>query len=345
VRENVRTGRTPRQVMEDARRALDAAGWLAPWGADADHLKSPDDLPPFVEAGYSFFTIDPSAYVDNDAGLKPLASLKSELDPIHLEEAESLYLEKPTLPGNVFDTDRLIRAIAKYARAIDHTVVMYRRLSDMLPAFDFEVSVDETDAPTTSQEHFYIAAELIRRGVHFTSLAPRFIGRFEKGVDYLGDLEALDAEIARHAAVTRHFDSYKISLHSGSDKFSVYPLVAKHWGRRLHVKTAGTSYLEALRTLAVAEPDLFRRIYLLALERYPVDRASYHVSADPGMIPAGLDLPSLLDDFHARQILHVTFGSALSVYGSEIRSALDRHLGLYTEYLYRHFTRHLELLE
>jgi hypothetical protein len=64
--------------------------------------------------------------------------------------------------------------------------------------------------------------------VRFTSLAPRFIGRFEKGVDYIGDLNALDAELAKHAAVTAPFETYKLSLHSGSDKFSVYPLVAKH---------------------------------------------------------------------------------------------------------------------
>ena len=145
---------------------------------------------------------------------------------------------------------------------------MFKRLSEMKDAFDFEISVDETDAPTTPLEHFFIANELTRAGVKFTSLAPRFIGRFEKGVDYIGDLAALDAEMAKHAAVTAHFGTYKLSLHSGSDKFSVYPLIVKHWGERLHVKTAGTSYLEALRALAVTEPELFERIWALGLERY-----------------------------------------------------------------------------
>ena len=87
--------------------------------------------------------------------------------------------------------------LVKYGRAIQHAVTMFKRLSEMKDAFDFEVSVDETDSPTTPLEHFFIANELTRLGVRFTSLAPRFIGRFEKGVDYIGDLNALDAELAK----------------------------------------------------------------------------------------------------------------------------------------------------
>ena len=180
--------------------------------------------------------------------------------------------------------------------------------------------------------------------MRFTSLAPRFIGRFEKGVDYIGDLAGLDLELARHAAVTAYFGSYKLSLHSGSDKFSVYPLIVKHWGERVHVKTAGTSYLEALRTLAEKEPALFERIWALGRERYPADRASYHVSAEISMVPGRANLPGLLDDFHAREILHVTFGSALAQYGSEIKAALLRHLDVYQAHLKHHFERHLSLL-
>jgi hypothetical protein len=214
----------------------------------------------------------------------------------------------------------------------------------MKDSFDFEVSVDETDAPTTPLEHFFIASELTRLGVRFTSLAPRFIGRFEKGVDYIGDLAALDAEIARHAAVTALFGTYKISLHSGSDKFSVYPLIAKYWGDRIHVKTAGTSYLEALRVLARLEPGLFRDIYAFSLQRYETDRRSYHVSAQLDLLPAADDLPALLDNFHARQVLHVTFGSVLAQYGLQLKSALERHLAAYQEGLRVHFKKHLSLL-
>lgn len=343
VRENARTGRTPQQVLDDARRAVEAAGWDAPWGADADHLKTLADLPPFVAAGYTFFTVDPGAYVENGADFADLARLKVLIGEADGEDLSGLYLNGLSSPVfSEFTLETLLRAQVKYGRAIQHTVGMYRRLCELKDGFDFEVSVDETDSPTTPLEHYFIASELTRQGVRFTSLAPRFIGRFEKGVDYIGDLAALDAEMARHAAVTACFGTYKISLHSGSDKFSVYPLAARHWGSRLHVKTAGTSYLEALRTLAVSAPGLFARIWALGLERYAIDRATYHVSAEPAL--AASDGPALLDDFHAREILHVTYGSALNQFGSEITATLLRDAVPYQRNLEKHFRKHLELL-
>ncbi len=346
VRENDRTGRTPQQVMDDARRAVNAAGWDAPWGADADHLKTIDDIPAFVEAGYTFFTVDPGEYVDNAADSDSVGSLEQKVANFDWDELCAVYLNGPgEQVWGRFESQSLLRAAAKYGKAIQHAAAMYRHLCEMKDTFDFEVSVDETDSPTTPLEHFFIANELTRRGVKFCSLAPRFIGRFEKGVDYIGDLKALDAELAKHAAVTAHFGTYKLSLHSGSDKFSVYPLIAKHWGDRIHVKTAGTSYLEALRVLAKHEPDLFERIYTLGRERYEVDRRTYHVSAQLDRLPTTDDLPLLLDDFHAREVLHVTYGSALAKYGKEIKAALVKHDDAYYDGLKTHFDKHLGLLE
>jgi len=346
VRENARTGRTLQQVIDDAKRAVDAAKWDTPWGADADHLKSVEELGPFVEAGYTFFTVDPGAYVDNAADHDSLEALQQKVVGGNWEELSGLYLyENGDQVWGRFDAEALMRATVKYSRAIQHVVRMFRRLSEMKDAFDFEMSVDETDAPTTALEHFFIASELTRAGVKFTSLAPRFIGRFEKGVDYIGDLRALDAELEKHAAVTAHFGTYKLSLHSGSDKFSVYPLLFKHWGERLHVKTAGTSYLEALRVTAKCEPDLFIRIYALGRECYETDRKTYHVSAELRSLPQTDDLPSLLDDFHAREVLHVSYGSALAQYGAELRAVLEKYADDYFEGLKRHFDKHLGLLK
>lgn len=353
VRENTRTGRTPQQVLDDARRAVDSAGYDAPWGADADHLKSPDDLPPFVKAGYTFFTVDPGEHVDNAADTDQLSTLQEKARTLDREQLETLYLQPAEeKPWGRFNRTSLLRAAVKYGRAIEHSVSMYNRLADMKDGFDFEVSVDETEAPTTALEHFFIASELIRRGVRFTSLAPRFIGRFEKGVDYIGDLAALDEEMARHAAVTAHFGTYKISLHSGSDKFSVYPLLAKHWGSRIHIKTAGTSYLEALRSLAALEPGFFKEIYLFARERYEHDRVSYHVSAELNRAPlpaVTTDWPGLLDQFDAREILHVTFGSVLTDrtatgewrFRTRLMDFLKQNSETYASNLERHFIRHL----
>jgi hypothetical protein len=346
VRENERTGRTPQQVMDDAKRAVEAAGWDLPWGADADHLKTVEDLAPFVEAGYTFFTVDPGAYVDNTADTDSVDVLSQKSREAEWDELSALYLHGigEGVWGQ-FEPETLRQAIVKYGRAIQHTATMFNHLSQMKNEFDFEVSVDETDSPTTPLEHFFIANELTRLSVGFTSLAPRFIGRFEKGVDYIGSLGALDAELAKHAAVTAHFGSYKLSLHSGSDKFSVYPLIAKHWGERIHVKTAGTSYLEALRVLAAFTPDLFMKIYSLGRECYETDKRTYHVSAQLDHLPSADDLPSLLNDFHARQMLHVTFGSALARFGTQLKEALVKYDTAYLEGLQAHFERHLRLLQ
>lgn len=345
VRENIRTGRTPQQVMDDAKRAVDTAQWELPWGADADHLKALDDIPPFVEAGYTFFTVDPGEYVDNSADTDSLEVLARKMRGVNWDELSALYLhQNDEQAWGRFEKESLMRAAAKYGKAIQQAFTMFNGLAQMKDQFDFEVSIDETDSPTSPLEHFFIADELTRKAVKFTSLAPRFIGRFEKGVDYIGDLEALDAELVKHAAVTSHFGTYKLSLHSGSDKFSVYPLVVKHWGQRIHVKTAGTSYLEALRVIAKWEPDLFLKLYLLASECYEMDKRSYHVSAQLNLLPHTDDLPSLLDDFHAREVLHVTFGSVIARFGVELKAALAKHEAAYYKGLKSHFDKHLTLL-
>ena len=346
VRENLRTRRTPQQVMDCARRAVEAAGWDSPWGADADHLKHLDELPAFVEAGYTFFTIDPSEHVDNAADQDPIAVLEKKTADFDWQDLEKRYLSGMEDRGyGVFTREGLLRAVTKYGRALRHTESMYTRLSELKENFDFEVSVDETDTPTTPLEHYFIVNELTRSGVKFTSLAPRFVGRFEKGVDYIGDLAVLESEMARHAAVSAQFGSYKLSLHSGSDKFSVYPLLARYWGDRLHVKTAGTSYLEALRTISATAPDLFLKIWRLGLEHYDTDRASYHVSAEINKVAKVSDPSSLLEDFHAREILHVTFGTALANFEPEIKNTLENFSEEYNACLKKHFQKHLSLLD
>jgi tagaturonate epimerase len=180
------------------------------------------------------------------------------------------------------------------------------------------------------------------------SLAPRFVGRFEKGVDYVGDLSEFERAFAGHVAVARAFGPYKLSLHSGSDKFSIYPIAARLAGDLVHLKTAGTSYLEALRAVASINPALFREVVRFARERYPADRATYHVSAEVGLMPdpaavADAELPALLEEFHAREVLHVTFGSVLN--REELRApflaALCGDEETYYRLLEAHFARHL----
>jgi hypothetical protein len=376
MRENARTGRTPQQVMDDALWGIFQEGWCQPWGADADHLKTTDDVDLCVAAGYTFFTIDPGDHVDNEAHTAPLEVLKDKIHALPWGQLEDTpeglharYLNRRFEVEDAasaskfaleFDQTTLARAAAKYGRAIAHTVRMYRHLAAAPPTpptlggehaasaseFELEMSVDETETPTSIEEHFFIASELRRLGVQWVSLAPRYIGRFEKGVDYIGDLAEFEAQMARHAAIARVLGPYKLSIHSGSDKFSIYPIVARHTRGLAHLKTAGTSYLEALRVVAQVEPALFREILAYAIERYPEDRATYHVSAELAKVPAldtlaDADLPALLDQFDARQVLHVTFGSMLDRFGKEILSVLAGHEAAHYAALEAHFEKHL----
>lgn len=376
IREMTRTDRSPEDVMRDAVRALDAAGYDQPWGADADHLKTPEDVERTAAAGFVFFTIDPSDHVDQRA---------DDYDP---DEVEAKYTPEPWVERYLnqavslddgtelrFDEATLKRAVVKYGRAIREAVALARCIAETAERHgrphEIEISVDETAQPTTLAEHYVIADQLLDAGVNLVSLAPRFIGELEKGIDYKGDLEALERSIAQHAAVARRLGPYKLSLHSGSDKLSMYSCFARATRGLFHVKTAGTSYLEALRVAARHEPEMFRRIVAFSRDHYERDRATYHVSATlrdapapddvsddrelerlylenwsdspdkaaPGEPGSGFTLPG-------RQILHCTFGSVVSdaKLGPALRQILDENASTYEQVLTTHFGKHLEAL-
>ncbi|HEX7588391.1 MAG TPA: tagaturonate epimerase family protein [Anaerolineae bacterium] len=365
IREMTRTGRTPQQVMDDATWGIFAEGWREGVGADADHLKVPGDIDACVAAGFSFYTIDPGEHVDNSAETASVADLRRAVDQLPWDRLEDSAQDMTTrYVGRVFDVEGyairfdeqiLLRAAAKYGKAVAHVTAMYRHLAAKGIPFELEVSVDETELPTSHAEHVFIASELRRLNVKWVSLAPRYIGRFEKGVDYIGDLPAFEKDFAVHAAIARVLGPYKLSLHSGSDKFSIYPACARLTRGVVHLKTAGTSYLEGLHTIAAVDPAFFRSIYVFGLERWETDRVSYHVSAELSRAPApasvkDADLPALLDQFDAREILHVTFGSVLTTRNADGRLRFyDRFAELlranpeaYAANLERHFLRHLQ---
>ena len=167
-------------------------------------------------------------------------------------------------------------------------------------------------------------------------------------------MAAFETDFAGHAAIARQFGPYKLSLHSGSDKFSIYPIAARLTRGLVHLKTAGTSYLEALRTMAAVDPAFFQEIYTFARERYETDRLSYHVSAELKRAPlpnAVTDWPGLLDQFDAREILHVTFGSVLTDktatgdwrFYDRFMDFLPANPEAYAANLEKHFIRHLAM--
>ena len=357
VRENARTGRNPQIVLDDATWGIFEMGWREPWGADADHVKDIDDLSQFITAGYSFYTIDPSDYVDDDANVDSIDILREKIGHIpwdtlgtSLAELKRIYQANPVQVEGYsleFSEESLLRAAVKYGQAI----ALIKTLSDYLirnvNEFDLEVSVDETDTPTTVLEHYFIASELRRLEVPFVSLAPRFIGSFEKGVDYIGDVATFDEELRHHVAVMHHIGGYKLSVHTGSDKLSIYPSIAKQTRNLVHVKTAGTSYLECLRVVVRVDKPFFREILDFSRSRFETDRVSYHLSGTLDKVPPSNalrdeELSGLFEQFDARQVLHVTFGSVVDHYGDRLMNLLTANLEIYHQYLQRHFERHLE---
>lgn len=373
IREMTRTSRTPGGVMGDAMSALREANWSQPHGADADHLKTENDIASTAEAGFTFFTIDPSDHVDQKADDYDAAAIAERFSKLGDDGAwtGSYVGRSVTLDsGTTIEFDELAvkRAAVKYGRAITATIRLAKHVAGVQEAagrpYEIELSVDETEQPTTLAEHYIIADQCLASGVKLVSLAPRFVGDFEKGVDYIGDVGRLESSLADHAAIAGALGPYKLSLHSGSDKLSMYPAFARATQGRFHVKTAGTSYLEAVRVAALKEPDLFRDIIRFARGRYDTERATYHVHATLESAPE--PTPSVSDEqlhdaylqqwsktpdgegfSHAgRQILHCTFGSTLTdpTLGPALRGCVEQNLATFSDVLAEHFGRHLDAL-
>ena len=374
IREMTRTARTPGQVMQDAFEGMRAAEWPGVTGADADHLKTREDVERTAEAGFTFFTIDPSDDVDGEADAydeqtleRRFSELSNEVSWVSRYEGRRITLETGTVVA--FDHLTVMRAAVKYGSAINAGVALARHIREVQEGahrdYEIELSVDETDEPTSLAEHVIIAEQCLEQGMKLVSLAPRFIGELEKGVDYIGDVEALERSLRDHAAIAKMLGPYKLSLHSGSDKLSMYTAFARATEGRFHVKTAGTSYLEALRVAARCDSALFRRICDFARSRYDEDRATYHVHAQVADVPPPADVgdDKALERIYlecwedvqegygftasGRQVLHCTFGSVLTDpdLGQALRSCLETHLDTYTEVLAQHFGRHLAALK
>jgi hypothetical protein len=266
------------------------------------------------------------------------------------------------------DEQAAMRCAVKYGRAIEHAMALAQYIRQVNERagrpFELELSIDETPQPTSLAEHYIIASECRRRDVSLVSLAPRYVGEFEKGVDYKGDLKQLEQSLADHAFLARELGPYKLSLHSGSDKLSLYPILARTTNGSFHVKTAGTSYLEALRVVARHDAALFRRIIEKARQHYDRDKATYHVTAEVRQLPSTDEVPDVaaLEKIYlevwsdvpagcgftapGRQVLHCTFGTVLMdpELGPLIRQLLQTHSDSYTEVLRDHFARHLQAL-
>ncbi len=349
-REHGIIGTEPGDVRREADAAVAACNWETPYFVDADHI-SLRNVEHFIEAS-DFFTLDvadvigqPAAQADIDAFLSRHAALigSLEIDGI----AETFNVEAAGL-----------RAIAsKYLAAVKEAGRIYRHVESRKGAGRFitEVSMDETDAPQTPVELLVILAAIGDEGIPAQTVAPKFSGRFNKGVDYVGDLQTFAREFEQDLAViayaVRQFglpEDLKLSIHSGSDKFSIYEPIQnalKRFDAGLHVKTAGTTWLEELIGLALAGDDglaIAKEVYNQALARMDELCAPYTtvIEIDKSRLPdprivanwdGSLFAQALRHDpfcayynYHFRQLLHVGYKIAAEM-GPRFLEALVRH--------------------
>lgn len=358
MRELTLTERTYEDVLDAASFAAFKFGYHDGFGADGDHLKKMEDIERVLNIGYTMITLDCSDYIKNDV----MQMTDSEIEAkVKLpKELIDRYLSKPfeiegaTLRFSAMD---LKRAYYVYSDAISYTKKVYETFfKNHQYNANLELSIDETMTPTKPEEHFYVANELKLAGVVLDTLAPRFCGEFQKGVDYIGDIKQFERELKIHAAIANHFD-YKLSIHSGSDKFSIFTLIGKHTKGRFHIKTAGTNWLEAVRLVAIQNPALYREVHAYALESFAEAKKLYHVTTDLAKIPwlstlKDEDLPKLFEQNDARQLIHITYGAILTAKNSDgslrfktrLYDLWRHHSQSYKNMLQQHIGRHVDML-
>ena len=366
-REHSFIGSEPQSVYDAAEAAVATLGWDKGWHVDADHINM-DTVDKYLGCS-DFFTIDVADFI----GQTPEGDAVAGFVEKHPELIGSVTIEGIDAP---FDISReYVEEVAgKYLRAVAEAGTIYRHIESNKDDFIAEVSMDETDAPQTPPELLIILAALADGGVQLQTIAPKFTGRFNKGVDYVGDLPQFEKEFNDDLAVIAYAiakyglpANLKLSVHSGSDKFSIYPIIGaaiRRTGAGVHVKTAGTTWLEELIGLAEAGGDgleLAKEIYAKALENVDAMCEPYAsvIDIDSAKLPTADEVAGWSGDQYAnalrhvqehpefnqhfRQLLHIAFKLAAKegVRYTDLLKANSKVVGKnVTENLYdRHFKR------
>ncbi|MCG8573078.1 MAG: tagaturonate epimerase family protein [Spirochaetes bacterium] len=329
------------------------AGYENGYGADGDHLKTLEDIDTAINSDMPMITLDLSEIINSSAADWSDEKVTLEFQKYSLSEQSRLldtYTQKEQFI--ILEKREIKRCTVMYAKAIEFAaevnVFLQKKRGDK---YDLEISIDETTTPTLPEHHYYIISELLYRKVKVNSLAPKFIGEFQKGVDYQGDIEQFKKQFIVHCEISRHMGDYKVSIHSGSDKFSIYPVIGKYTDHKLHLKTCGTSWLEAVRCISMVKPELYRKIHKKAFDYYPEAKKHYHIDIDFTKID-NVDeasdelLPQYLNQADPRKLIHITFGGLLT--DPEIKDDFYQTLidyeDEYNELLKAHFSRHLQSL-
>lgn len=297
-REHTIIGSEPGAVRSAADAAVKELGWSKPYHVDADHIRI-ETVDRFLPA-CDFYTIDVADSIGQPASPDAVKAFVGRHEDL---------IGKLIIPGVAkpftLTNEEAERIAAKYLKAVQDAGDIYRKIAGAKGAGNFitEVSMDETDAPQTPPELLLILAALADEKIPPQTIAPKFTGRFNKGVDYVGDLKQFEREFTDDLAViafaVRAFGlpaGLKLSVHSGSDKFSLYPIMRKairDAGAGLHLKTAGTTWLEEVIGLAESGADGFglgvaQEIYAKALAKRDELCAPYAtvIDIDPAKLPS-----------------------------------------------------------
>ncbi len=369
------SGRTAKEVILAAARGVERAHFRQPWGADADGLRTPQEVHQAAEAGYSYFTIDGAEHLRPGSDQLPPEALAAALKGLIAEGALpedwiEHYLDRTIeLPGGhrlKLTREPLERAAAKYVRAIVHCARMSEtaaRASQGRP-YELEVSFARAGAPMTALEHLFAGLELEARGVRIISMGVCIGEGFEPGIDYQGDLAAFETSLREHAAVADFCGPHKLSFAHAADKWSLYPILTRCCREALHLKTSGMSYLEALRVILQVDAGLFAEIADFSRERFAADRATAKdristTEAELLALPRAGEIEGaeaervFLEERAGRQMLHVAYGSVMAhartTDGRAVSACLLERLeqfdDLYQAAISQRLERHFALLE
>ena len=349
-REHTIIGTTHADTRKEADDAVAAYGWDRPYLVDADHIGL-NNVDEFI-ASSDFFTLDVADYIGKKA---------QEADVKSFVQKYKKYTGTLAIDGidKTFDISKeQITAIAdKSLTAVKQAGRIYRHITAAKGADNFitEVSMDETDQPQTPAEMFFILAAIADEGIPAQTIAPKFTGRFNKGVDYVGDVRGFAKEFEEDLAVVafavKEFGlpkNLKLSIHSGSDKFSIYAPIAnalKKFDAGLHIKTAGTTWLEELIGLAMGGGDglsIAKEAYTKALSRMGELCGPYEsvIDIDTAKLPSAQEVDKWNGERFAsalrhdqscehynpdlRQLLHVGYKVAAEM-GTRFFDALDKY--------------------
>lgn len=265
----------PEGTRQEADAAVRNLGWNGVYCVDADHINL-TTVDRFITHS-DFFTLDVAAYIGNSSGYEDVAAFISSCRTL----GQQVHI--PGIKEPVVMTDELLdREAGKFLAAIKEAGKIYRRIEAVKGAGNFitEISMDEVEAPQTPVDMLFILKMISNERIPVQTIAPKFTGRFNKGVDYVGRVEQFAKEFEEDVLVidyaVKQFglpENLKLSVHSGSDKFTIYPVMAgiiKKYDKGIHVKTAGTTWLEEVIGLALAGGDglkAAKQIYTQSLSR------------------------------------------------------------------------------